>query len=408
MSSTMRYSRPPQRDSWFAPLSIDLFLKVLNTTLLHPFIAWLIPLCFRAQTVKWEAPPMVISIAWAIFITLCWMASIINQRIAHGIPREVDLGEEVIVITGGSSGLGLLIAEVYGMRGASVAVLDVNEMENTEARGVTYYKCDVSDKAQVAKVAGEIEKELGTPTVLINNAAIVIGKTLLDLSLDEIDKSFSTNLLGPFYCLKAFLPAIIRSGNGGTIVNISSVIGTVGAAQLTDYAAAKAGITAMHRSLTAELRESHPEIRTVLVTPGQLSTPLFYGVQTPNSFVAPVVEPVDVTKEIVAAIDSGRGATVGMPLYARWIDWFNVLPVGVQVIVRAIAGVDRGMKSFAVEFSSCPVEIGEPPRNPISTLVLCISKKTSNDPGAADQPIMASRRHTICRSAATWCCDDEA
>lgn len=165
MSSTMRYSRPPQRDSWFAPLSVDLFLKVLNTTLLHPFIAWLIPLCFRAQTVKWEAPPMVISIAWAIFITLCWIASIINQRIAHGIPREVDLGEEVIVITGGSSGLGLLIAEVYGMRGASVAVLDVNEMENTEARGVTYYKCDVSDKAQVAKVADEIEKEVCHPYV---------------------------------------------------------------------------------------------------------------------------------------------------------------------------------------------------------------------------------------------------
>lgn len=167
MSSTMRYSRPPQRDSWFAPLSIDLFLKVLNTTLLHPFIAWLIPLCFRAQTVKWEAPPMVISIAWAIFITLCWMANIINQRIAHGIPREVDLSEEVIVITGGSSGLGLLIAEVYGMRGASVAVLDVNEMENTEARGVTYYKCDVSDKAQVAKVANEIEKEVCRPYVTL-------------------------------------------------------------------------------------------------------------------------------------------------------------------------------------------------------------------------------------------------
>lgn len=174
----------------------------------------------------------------------------------------------------------------------------------------------------------------------------MVGKSLLDLSLDEIDKSFSTNLLGPFYCLKAFLPAIIRGGNGGTIVNVSSVIGTVGAAQLTDYAAAKAGISAMHRSLSAELRESHPEIRTVLITPGQISTPLFYGVQTPNNFIAPVVEPVDVTKEIVAAIDSGRGATVAMPLYARWIDWYSVLPVGIQVAVRALAGVDRGMKSF--------------------------------------------------------------
>ncbi|KAH6885889.1 hypothetical protein B0T10DRAFT_408537 [Thelonectria olida] len=340
------YQRPPQRDSWFAPLSVDLILKVLNTTLLHPFVAWIIPLCFRAQTVKWEAPPMLISIAWATFLTVCWMAGVINQRIAHGIPRDVDLGEEVIVITGGASGLGLLVAEVYGMRGASVAVLDVNEMENTEARGVTYYKCDVSNKAQVAKVAVEIEKDLGTPTVLINNAAIVIGKSLLDLSLDEIDKSFSTNLLGPFYCLKTFLPAIIRGGNGGTIVNVSSVIGIVGAAQLTDYAAAKAGISALHRSLSAELRESHPEIRTVLITPGQVSTPLFYGVQTPNSFIAPVVEPVEVAKEIVAAIDSGRGATVAMPLYARWIDWYSVLPVGVQVIVRALAGVDRGMKTF--------------------------------------------------------------
>ncbi|KAM0199927.1 hypothetical protein ACHAPQ_005120 [Fusarium lateritium] len=341
-----QYPRPPQRESWFAPLSIDLLLKVLNTTLLHPFVCWIIVMCFRAQTVKWEAPPMVAAIAWATIVTLFWMANVINQRIAHGIPREVDLSEEVIVITGGASGLGLLIAEVYGMRGATVAVLDVNSMENTEARGVTYYKCDVGNKEQIAKVALEIEKDLGTPTVLINNAAIVIGKTLLDLSLDEIDKSLTTNLLGPFYCLKTFLPAIIRGGRGGTIVNISSVIGTVGAAQLTDYAAAKAGLTALHRSLTAELRESHPEIRTVLVTPGQVSTPLFYGVQTPNSFIAPVVEPVDVTKEIVAAIDSGRGATVAMPLYARWADWLNVLPVGVQTLARRLAGVDRGMRSF--------------------------------------------------------------
>ncbi|RFU79431.1 short-chain dehydrogenase reductase [Trichoderma arundinaceum] len=341
-----RYSRPPQHESWFAPLSVDLILKVFNITIFHPFICWLIPLCLRAQTTKWEAPPMVAAIAWAIFISLCWIASAINQRIAHGVPREVDLSEEVIVVTGGASGLGMLIAEVYGMRGASVAVLDVNEMENGEARGVTYYKCDVSDKEQVAKVATEIEKDLGTPTVLINNAAIVVGKPLLGLSIEEIETSISTNLLGPFYCLKTFLPAIIRGGRGGTIVNVSSVIGQLGAAQLTDYAAAKAGITALHKSLTAELRESHPDIRTVLVTPGQLSTPLFYGVQTPNGFFAPVVEPVDVTKEIVAAIDGGNGVTAAMPFYARWVDWYNVLPVGVQLIARKLAGVDRGMKTF--------------------------------------------------------------
>lgn len=129
-------------------------------------------------------------------------------------------------------------------------------------------------------------------------------------------------------------------------MTVSSVIGTVGAANLTDYAAAKAGISALHRSLAAELRQSHPQIRTVLVTAGQLSTPLFYGVQTPNRFLAPVVEPVDVAKEVIAAIDNGRNAEIGMPLYARWINWYTVLPVGLQAIVRKVAGVDTAMQNF--------------------------------------------------------------
>jgi NAD(P)-dependent dehydrogenase (short-subunit alcohol dehydrogenase family) len=188
--------------------------------------------------------------------------------------------------------------------------------------------------------------QLGTPTVLINNAAIVVGKRLLDMSIAEVERSLSTNLLSHFYTLKTFLPALARSERGGTIVTLSSVIGHTGAAQLTDYAAAKAGVSALHKSLAAELRETHPDIRMVLVTPGQVSTPLFYGVQTPNSFLAPVVEPIDVAKEIISAIDNGYSTSVAMPLYARWIDWFNVLPIGVQQVARRVAGVDKGMKTF--------------------------------------------------------------
>jgi len=159
-----RFTTPPQRDSWFAPLSIDLLIKVLKTSFFHPFIAWVVPLCFRAQNMHYDAPPMIVSIAWAAFISFCWIFNTINYRLAFGLPREVDLSEEVIVITGGASGLGLLVAEVYGMRGATVAVLDVKEMENGEARGVTYYKCDVTDKEQIARVAAEIEKEVSSPS----------------------------------------------------------------------------------------------------------------------------------------------------------------------------------------------------------------------------------------------------
>lgn len=137
---------------------------------------------------------------------------------------------------------------------------------------------------------------------------------------------------------------MLREGKG-TIVTISSVLGQLGAAQLSDYTAAKAGLTAMHKSITAELR-STSEIKTILVQPGQLSTPLFAGVKTPSSFLGPVIEPVDVAKEIIAAIDGGSSADLAMPFYARWIDWMNVLPVGVQRIARWASGVDRAMQTF--------------------------------------------------------------
>jgi len=179
---------------------------------------------------------------------------------------------------------------------------------------------------------------------LINNAGMVNGGNLVDLSIDQIERSISVNLLAHFYTLKAFLPGMIRAGHG-TIVTVSSVIGTTGAAQLTDYAAAKAGLTAMHASLAAELK-AYPDIKTVLVTPGQLSTPLFAGVRTPNAFFAPIVEPVDVAKEVIKAIDGGSSDNLAMPLYARWVGWLNVLPVGMQKVARWASGVDEGMRGY--------------------------------------------------------------
>ncbi|KAK8130297.1 short chain dehydrogenase [Apiospora kogelbergensis] len=324
--------RPTMRDSWFAPITIDVLLKVLNVTIFHPFIAWLIPLCFRAEHMELDATPMRVTIAWAFAVTMFWMSNMLSHKIAYGMPREVDLSEDVIVITGGASGLGLLIAEVYGMRGATVAVLDKADLEATDARGITYYKCDVSDKAQIAKVAADIERDLGLPTILINNAAEVVGKKLLDMEAEDVERSISTNLLSHFYTIKQFLPGMLRNETGGTIVTVSSVIGHLGSAQLADYAAAKAGVTALHKSLAAELYET-PEIKTILVTPGQLSTPLFRG-------------PVDVAKEIISAIDMGLSDHIAMPLYARWVDWYDVLPVGVQRIARRISGIDQGMKTF--------------------------------------------------------------
>lgn len=145
---------------------------------------------------------------------------------------------------------------------------------------------------------------------------------------------------------------MLASETGGTIVTISSVLGKLGASHLADYTAAKAGLIAMHNSLRAELASPNaPEgaayIRTILVTPGQLSTNLFASVKTPSTFLGPVVEPVELARETVSMIDSGESGHISMPLYARWIEWLDVLPMSLQKLVRKLSGVDRAMETFS-------------------------------------------------------------
>lgn len=342
----------------------------------------MIPLCLRARAVSYASSSFSISVAYATLLTILYFLSHLNGRIAYGRPRTVDLSEEVIVITGGASGLGLLIAEVYGMRGASVAVLDIRELENQEARGVEYYKCDVGDRVQVAAAAKQIERDvgllfsasdcphtlmllymkLGTPTILINNAGVVNGKPILSLSPQDLETNFRVNLLSHFHTIQIFLPGMLAAENGGTIVTVSSVLGHLGCANLSDYTAAKAGLLALHASLSAELVK-YPNVKTLLVTPGQIATSLFEGIQTPSNFLGPVLEPVDVAKEIIAAIDAGVSGELAMPLYARWIQVLDILPVGLRKALRWASGMDKAMEGFkgaggasGREFESVDVE----------------------------------------------------
>ena len=180
--------------------------------------------------------------------------------------------------------------------------------------------------------------------------------------LIDISRNFRVNLLSHFYTLQTFLPGMLRQKRG-TIVTVSSVLAHLGCKSLctstlypreqpvtdsirpADYTAAKAGLIALHASVTAEL-PSEADIKTLLVTPGQLSTPLFAGVRTPSNFFAPVVEPVEVAKEIIAAVDGGMSGEISLPLYARWIKLLGVLPPGLQQVIRWASGMDPSMDDF--------------------------------------------------------------
>lgn len=138
---------------------------------------------------------------------------------------------------------------------------------------------------------------------------------------------------------------MLAAPNGGTIVNVSSVLGQLCPAGLADYSTSKAGLSALHRTLEAELRVSGDgeKVKMILVEPGQVATPLFSSVKTPNKFIAPVLEPVQVAREIVSAIDEGRGGVIRLPAYATMVNWYAVLPAGLQRIARFLSGVDHAV-----------------------------------------------------------------
>ena len=162
-SSSYSNERP-----WHTYLTLDLFARVLYRSILHPFIAILIPLSITAATSRPSTPSVIYTCIWAIIVIVYHVLASISHRIADGRPRIVDLEEEVVVITGGASGLGCLIAEIYGMRGVSVAVLDVKEMTDMESeegrQSVRWYRCDVGDRDQVERVAKEIEEDVSSLT----------------------------------------------------------------------------------------------------------------------------------------------------------------------------------------------------------------------------------------------------
>lgn len=135
---------------------------------------------------------------------------------------------------------------------------------------------------------------------------------------------------------------MLSAENGGTVVTVSSVLGHLSAAGLSDYSASKAGLSALHRTLEAELRVSGDDekVKMLLVETGQMSTPLFKWIKTPSNFFAPILEPVQVAQEIVSAIDNGRGGTIELPTFAALTSWYAVLPAGLQRIARYLSGID--------------------------------------------------------------------
>ncbi|KAI0036730.1 retinal short-chain dehydrogenase reductase [Vararia minispora EC-137] len=347
------------QDSYVGPVfdtfDVDLVIKVLKHTVFSPFFIGLIPTLFIFQGRKLDSSEVVVTSVWLALISTFWSVQWIsllyrNQGSLVFRPPSLDWGEQIVLITGGSSGIGELIANTLAVRNVCVVVLDVKPML-TENYNITYYKCDVSKWDEVEAVSKKVVEEIGHPTIVINNAGVVQGKLLLDLEPKEVEQTFGVNTISHFWTLKAFLPEMIKQ-KSGHIVTMSSLLGMVGVAQTADYGASKAALVSLHETLRYELDSRYKAygVRTTLVCPGHVLTPMFatlnLGTNWIRKFLMPALPPHDVAKAVIAALDSQFSQTIYLPFFANLAPYLPLLPSFARDFIQWASGADQAMLTF--------------------------------------------------------------
>ncbi len=191
--------------------------------------------------------------------------------------RAIDLRDRVALVTGGSRGLGLLIARELGRLGARVVIAAREEgelsraREDLESRGVTVATivADIASSADATRAVDEAAEKYGRLDLLVNNAGVITVSPFEHLTRDDFQTSMDVHFWGPLHALQAALPHLRRSG-GGRIVNISSIGGKVGVPHLAAYCSSKFALTGLSQSLRAELAQENILVTTVC--PGLMRT----------------------------------------------------------------------------------------------------------------------------------------
>ncbi|KEF51783.1 uncharacterized protein A1O9_12120 [Exophiala aquamarina CBS 119918] len=173
-----------------------------------------------------------------------------------------DWSREIVLVTGGSSGIGAAIVRQFAKRGVTVVVLDMAPpLPDSKTGGASpanthFYHLDVTSSTAIKTVAAQIRSEIGSPTVVINNAGIGSGQLILDEGDEILERTIAINLLAPFRVTKEFLPDMVEK-NHGHVVNVASMASFLAIAGNASYAATKVGLLAFHESLASELKSRY-------------------------------------------------------------------------------------------------------------------------------------------------------
>jgi len=265
--------------------------------------------------------------------------------------RGPAMTSSTVLITGGASGIGRLMAMEAARRGAGVVLWDLSgdgadavRAEIEEAGGRAWaFEVDVTDRQAVDETAART-LDLGPIDVVVNNAGVVTGSTLLEAEPAAIERTFAVNTIAPFWVTRAFLPGMITRRRG-TVVTIASAGGLIGVARQTDYSASKFAAVGFTESLRSEMRAMGTGVRTLLVCPYYIDTGMFDGVRTRFPLLLPILEQQQVATAVIDALERGR-ETLLLPPLVRAVPVLRALPTGLFDRIADLLGINRTMDHF--------------------------------------------------------------
>jgi len=192
---------------------------------------------------------------------------------------------KVALVTGGASGIGRGCAELLAAEGASIVVSDIqNSLGQEVVDGIVgaggnavYINHDVTDEAAWARVVAHAVSTYGGLDILVNNAGIGLGGPITDMTLERWRFQQAINVDGVFLGLKHSIPAMRKRG-GGSIINMSSIAGMKGSANMGAYCATKGAVRLLSKSIALECAQAKDGIRVNSVHPGVIDTPIWNGI----------------------------------------------------------------------------------------------------------------------------------
>ncbi len=210
----------------------------------------------------------------------------------EGKSITVRLKDKVAIITGAASGIGKATAKLFAEHGAKVVVADIDKDGGSQTvtqiqnggNEAIFVETDVTLKVDTEKMVAQTVETYGKLDILFNNAGIAMRLPVAELPEEDWHRCLDVNLTGVFLCAKAAIPAMLKNGCG-SIINMSSIYGVVGADVRAAYVASKGGVTNLTRGMALDYAENN--IRVNCICPGFVETPLVAGViKTPEEYQA--------------------------------------------------------------------------------------------------------------------------